>query len=200
LLTSWSPTVSPLTIDASYANISGKLPHHIQATVNRDAVIELLDRLHNAQNKFYAGGPRSSFAQILAPSITWTIPGSNGIAGTYHGLEEVIDYFCRRRDISDRTFRLHRRDVLVGDGNRIAALVDGVATIGNVVHHWSTVGLYEVAGQQILACWLLPLDQSGFDAIWAAPNDPKLAQPSVATNEPLGMLEPSYIFDGTGRG
>ncbi|MGO8827375.1 MAG: nuclear transport factor 2 family protein [Bryobacteraceae bacterium] len=95
--------------------------------MNRGAAIELLDRLHLAQNQFYAGGSGSSFSQILAPSITWTIPGNSDIAGTHHGLEEVLDYFRRRRELSDRTFQPHRRDVLVGDDDKIAALVDGAA-------------------------------------------------------------------------
>jgi hypothetical protein len=141
--------------------------------VKRGAAIDLLDRLHLAQNEFYSGGSGSSFAQILVPGITWTIPGNNAIAGTYHGLEVVLDYFRRRRDLSDRTFQLHRRDVLVGEGDRIAALVDGLATIDNVDHRWSTVGLYDVVDQRITACWLLPLDQRGFDTIWADPNVPR---------------------------
>lgn len=64
-------------------------------------------------------------------------------------------------------FQMTRRDVLVGDGDRVAALTDGFATIRNVDYRWSTVGLYEVVDQQITACWLLPLDQRAFDAIWA---------------------------------
>jgi ketosteroid isomerase-like protein len=105
---------------------------------------------------------------LLAPDVTWTVPGDNPIAGTYRGLEEVFGYFRRRRDLADRTFRIERRDVLVGDGDRLAALSDGLATIGDVDHRWSTVGLYEVAGRQIAACWLLPLDPRAFDAIWSA--------------------------------
>ena len=62
---------------------------------------------------------------------------------------------------------MKRRDVLVGDGNRVAALTDGFATIRDVDHRWSTVGLHDVIDQHITACWLLPLDQHAFDAIWA---------------------------------
>jgi hypothetical protein len=29
------------------------------------------------------------------------------------------------------------------------------------------VGLYDVICRQIAACWLLPLDQPAFDAIWS---------------------------------
>jgi hypothetical protein len=96
----------------------------------------------------------------------WTVPGNNRIAGSYRGLE-VLDYFRRRRDLAEETLQLTRRDVLVGDGTRIAALTDGFATIRAVDHRWSTVGLYDIPDHQITACWLLPLDQRAFDAIWA---------------------------------
>jgi ketosteroid isomerase-like protein len=135
--------------------------------MNRDAAIDLLDRLHEAQNEFYAGGSGAALGQLLAQSITWTVPGDNRIAGQYRGLEEVFDYFRRRRALADHTFQMKRRDVLVGDGDRLAALTDGFATIGGADHQWSTVGLYEVSGGRIAACWLLPLDQRRFDAIWA---------------------------------
>lgn len=136
--------------------------------MERDAAIGLLDLLHEAQNDFYAGGSEAALRGLLAPEIRWSVPGENRVAGTYRGLEQVFDYFRRRRDLADRSFRIHRRDVLVGEGDRIAALTDGAATIGGVEHRWSTVGLYEVAGPQISACWLLPLDQRAFDAIWGA--------------------------------
>jgi hypothetical protein len=62
---------------------------------------------------------------------------------------------------------MQRCDVLTGAGGRIAALTDGSATIGGSELRWSTVGLYEVRGGQIAACWLLPLDAAAFDAIWS---------------------------------
>jgi hypothetical protein len=135
--------------------------------MNRNTAIGLLDRLHEAQNDFYAGGSDAVLRQLLAASVAWTVPGNNRIAGSYRDLEQVLDYFRQRRELADHTFQMERRDVLVGDGNRIAALTDGFATIGNVDHRWSTVGLYDVVDQQITTCWLLPLDQDAFDAIWA---------------------------------
>jgi hypothetical protein len=63
---------------------------------------------------------------------------------------------------------MKRRDVLVGDGDRLAVLTDGFATIRNADHRWSTVGLYEVVDQHIAACWLPPLDQRAFDETWSA--------------------------------
>lgn len=134
--------------------------------MNRDAAIVLIDRLHEAQNEFYAGGSGAALERILAAHITWIIPGDNQIAGSYRGIEEVFDYFRRRRDIANGTFQMQRRDILVGEGYRVAALTDGFATIGGVERRWSTVGLYEVLEQQITTCWLLPLDQGAFDVVW----------------------------------
>ena len=136
--------------------------------MNRDTAINLLDRLHTAQNEFYAGGSGAALERLLAPNITWSVPGDNRIAGKYRGHEEVFDYFRLRRDLADHTFQMKRQDVLVGGGDRLAALTDGFATIRDVDHRWSTVGLYDVIGRQIAACWLLPLDQRAFDAIWSA--------------------------------
>jgi ketosteroid isomerase-like protein len=135
--------------------------------MNRDTAVDLLDQLHKAQNEFYAGGSDVALKRVLDTSVTWTVPGDSRIAGAYRGLESVLGYFRRRREIAGRTFRMKRRDVLVGDGERVAALTDGFATICGVTYRWSTVGLYNLMGGRVAACWLLPLDQREFDAIWS---------------------------------
>ncbi|MCP9489211.1 MAG: nuclear transport factor 2 family protein [Solirubrobacteraceae bacterium MAG38_C4-C5] len=136
--------------------------------IDRGHAIELLERLHAAQNEYYAGGAGTDLRRILAPEIEWTIPGDNAIAGTYRGIDEVIAYFARRRDLAGRTFRMQRRDILVGETNRVAALTDGTATINGTHHQWSTVGLYDIDNHdRIAACWLLALDQHAFDTIWS---------------------------------
>jgi ketosteroid isomerase-like protein len=129
--------------------------------------MDVLDRLHAAQAAFYAGDDDSAVRDVLTDDIVWHVPGSNAIAGDYHGIEAVLDYFTRRRDLADKTFRMHPRDVLVGAGDTVAALTDGTATIDGVEHRWSTVGLYRIAGDRVAECWLLPLDAAAFDAIWS---------------------------------
>jgi hypothetical protein len=62
---------------------------------------------------------------------------------------------------------MHPGDLLVGDGDRVAALTDGTATIDRVEHRWSTVGLYWLREERVAACWLLPLDAAAFDAMWS---------------------------------
>jgi ketosteroid isomerase-like protein len=137
--------------------------------MDRDRATALLDALHTAQNEFYGGGSDAELRRLIAPDVVWTIPGASPIAGTYRGTDEVFGYFARRRDLASGTFRMHRRDVLVGETRSVCALTDGTATLGGREHQWSTVGLYEVTkDDQISACWLLALDQPALDAIWSS--------------------------------
>ena len=137
--------------------------------MDREQATALLDALHAAQNDFYAGGSDARLRRLIARDVVWTVPGTSPIAGTYHGIDEVFAYFARRRDLASGTFRMHRRDVLVGEGRRVCALTDGTATLGGREHQWSTVGLYEISTDgRIRACWLLPLDQRAFDAVWSS--------------------------------
>jgi SnoaL-like domain len=93
--------------------------------MNRADAVALLRRLHDAQAALYAGGEEAPVRALLTDDVHWHVPGRNAIAGDYHGIHAVLAYFRRRRDLADRTFRIHPVDVLVGDGDRIAALVDG---------------------------------------------------------------------------
>jgi membrane protein YdbS with pleckstrin-like domain/ketosteroid isomerase-like protein len=135
--------------------------------VNRDEARAVLARLHEAQGAFYAGGPPDPLRALLLEDIVWVVPGENAIAGEYRGIDAVMDYFARRRELARGSFRMHPGDVLTGDGDHVAALTDGTATIDGIEHHWSTVGLYRLRDGRIAACWLLPLDAAAFDAIWS---------------------------------
>ena len=128
--------------------------------------LERLRRLHNAQAVFYAGGPAEPLRALLTRQVIWTVPGDSPIAGVYEGIDAVLAYFARRRDMASRTFRMQCIDVLAGEGDHVAALTDGKAVLGGVTHTWSTVGLYRFREGRVAACWLLPLDPREFDLIW----------------------------------
>jgi ketosteroid isomerase-like protein len=134
--------------------------------MERAVALDLLARLHDAQDALYAGGDPEPVRALLTEDVVWRVPGRNAIAGEYRGIDAVMDYFARRRDVAGRTFRLHRGDVLVGEGDHVAALVDGTAVIDGVERRWSTVGLYRVRDRRVAGCWLLPLDPEAFDEIW----------------------------------
>jgi ketosteroid isomerase-like protein len=133
--------------------------------MDRAHALSVLQALHDAQNAMYSGGEMDAVRALLAEEIEWHVPGENAIAGDYHGVEEVVDYFHRRRALASNMLRLHPGEILVG-AIHVAVLTDGTATLGGAEHRWSTVGLYRLRGQQIAACWLLPLDQHAFDRAW----------------------------------
>jgi YbgC/YbaW family acyl-CoA thioester hydrolase len=131
----------------------------------------LLWRLHAAQNDFYGGGDDAALRAVLSPGICWHVPGRNAIAGDYEGIEAVLGYFARRRDLATRTFRLRPRELLTGQGDWVAAITDGEAVIGGREVGWSTVGLYRIEGGRVAECRLLPFDPEVFDAVWAPAPD-----------------------------
>lgn len=128
----------------------------------------ILSELHAAQNAMYAGGDVEAMRALLAGEIEWHVPGDNAIAGTYRGIDEVLEYFRRRRELAANTLRLHPGEVLAGEHEYIASMTEGSALIDGTEHRWSTVGLYRVSGRRIAACWLLPLDPVAFDRVWSA--------------------------------
>jgi len=136
--------------------------------MERDEARRILARLHEAQGAFYAGGPAQPLRDVLTEDVAWVVPGVNAIAGDHRGVDEVMAYFARRRDLAARSMRMHPGDLLTGEGDRVAVLTDGTARIGGGERRWSTVGLYELRDGRVAACWLLPLDPVAFDAIWSA--------------------------------
>lgn len=127
---------------------------------------ETVLRLHAVQRDFYAGGADHRLRELLAEDIVWSVPGRSRIAGRYEGIEQVMAYFGRRREIASRTFVMRASEILVGEGDHVAALTEGRATLGGVERQWWTVGLYRIRDRLIAACWLLPLDIDEFDRIW----------------------------------
>ena len=162
--------MTPRTGVAARAHHTSLCPARVSGTihrVDRSAAQALLDRLHAAQNAMYAGGDLEPVRALLAADVEWHVPGHNAIAGTYRGIEQVAAYFRRRRELAANSLRLHPGELLVGECDHLAVLTDGSAVIAGTEHRWSTVGLYRIRDGLIAACWLLPLDPSGFDQVWS---------------------------------
>ncbi|HEY6672509.1 MAG TPA: nuclear transport factor 2 family protein [Solirubrobacterales bacterium] len=137
--------------------------------MERETAVEALASLHRAQGAFYGGGHRLPLRELLTDDVVWHVPGNNSIAGTYRGIDEVMCYFSTRRELAGRTFRLHPGDVLVGEGEVVAALTDGTAIIAGEERRWSTIGLYGFLNGVISECRLVPFDAAEFDRIWGLP-------------------------------
>lgn len=135
--------------------------------MDRSSALAVLDRLHAAQNQFYAGrdGARQ-LETLLCPDVMWVVPGSSTIAGCYRGRAEVMAYFEHRRQLAYNTMRIIRRDALVGQGDFVASVSDGVRVGAGGLTSWRTVGLYLLRQERVAACWLVPIDPDEFDDVW----------------------------------
>ena len=134
--------------------------------LSHDEAVAVIDRLHDAQARLYTDGDPEPVRAVLTDDITWHVPGASPIAGSYHGVREVIDYMLARRELADGTFVMHRLDILTGSGATVAVLTDGETAVGGAVRRWSTVGVYRLRDGRVAECRLVPFDQAEFDDIW----------------------------------
>jgi uncharacterized protein len=126
----------------------------------------LVRRFHELQGAFYAGGPIGPLVDLIAEDIRWHLPGRSAIAGDHRGRDAVLEYFKRRRELSQATFRLDVREI-VASGEFVFQRVDGTVSHAGSSRSWETAAVLRVADDRIRECWLLPADQELFDDIWS---------------------------------
>ena len=129
------------------------------------ANVSLVAELHRRQAEMYAGGPVGPVAELLTESIVWRVPGTSRIAGEYRGVDAVLEYFAKRRELANATMKMHPGEILA-DAETVVQLVDGTAYFGGEEVGWRTVGVYRVGDGHIREVWLVPLDLDRFDRIW----------------------------------
>ena len=123
-------------------------------------------RFHAEQARMYAGGSIDGIRGLLADEVVWHVPGTSAIAGEHAGVDAVLEYFRKRRDMTDATFRVivHGAAMIAG---RVVQLAGGAAVRDGREVTWETVGVFRVADGRIAECWLIPFDQAEFDRIWS---------------------------------
>jgi hypothetical protein len=114
-----------------------------------------------------AGGSAEPVVELLAEDVVWHVPGRSLIAGEHRGVEAVLEYFARRRELAGATMTMRPGEVLA-DEEVVVQLVDGTASFGGEEVGWRTVGVYRLEEARVREVWLVPLDLDRFDEIWAA--------------------------------
>jgi uncharacterized protein len=113
-----------------------------------------------------AGRDDRALAEVLADDVVWHVPGRNAIAGEYRGVDQVMEYVRRRRELVDGSFEITLHDVLANDEHGFV-IASGRATRGGRLFEWRAHGLYRFRDGQIAECWVLPESQYDFDRIWS---------------------------------
>lgn len=130
----------------------------------------VVERLHAAWHGLEAGVEQTGeeLAELIAADAVWHVPGTSPIAGTYRGPAGVLGYLAGRRARAGSALEVHSGGLLA-DGRHAVHLTTGSAYRDGFTYRWDTAGIYRVAGDQIVAAWLIPLDQPAFDRIWSVP-------------------------------
>jgi uncharacterized protein len=108
-----------------------------------------------------------ALAEVFAEDVVWHVPGRNSIAGENRGIDEVMEYIRRRRELADDgAFEITVHDVLANDEHGLV-IATGRATRGGNAVQWRAHGLYRFRDGRIAECWVLPENQYEFDKIWS---------------------------------
>jgi ketosteroid isomerase-like protein len=112
-----------------------------------------------------AAGDDRALTDVFADDVVWHVPGRSAIAGEYRGIDQVMEYVRRRRELVASTFDITVHDVLANDEHGLV-IATGRATRHGTAFEWRAHGLYRFHDGRIAECWVLPEDQYEFDRIW----------------------------------
>ncbi len=134
----------------------------------------------------YAADDRDAISAALAADIEWLIPGRHPLAGTKHGIDEVLAFFAAlaKAGFKAETFFLQASDDYVVDIHR------GYSTqgVGEVDTTWALVWHFNADGK-VDRVINLSGDQHQMDAfVWAnfdlRPVPDRLADTTDTSNDP----------------
>lgn len=129
--------------------------------------LSVIRRFYAEQAELYAGsGGVDGVRALLAEDVVWHVPGASAIAGEHRGVDAVLAYMDQRRRMMDDTFRVSVHGAAMVAG-RVVQLAGGTAVRDGRAVTWETVGVFRVVDGRIVECWLVPFDQTAFDAIWS---------------------------------
>lgn len=114
-----------------------------------------------------AAGDPVPLTTALAPDVVLHVPGTHALAGTHHGVDQLLGFLLATRGLTDRGEQIELLDVLVGR-DHAAALCRVTATRSDrapLDNH--TVHLLRFAGDQIAEIWLHNRDDFAVNAFWS---------------------------------
>jgi ketosteroid isomerase-like protein len=140
--------------------------HHVEEREQHQRIL----RNRSLETNRCIGTPQArddgALAEVLADDVVWHVPGRNAVAGEYRGIDRVMEYIIRRRELVDGSFEITVHDVLANDEHGFV-VATGRATRGGTTFEWRAHGLYRFRDGLIAECWVLPENQYEFDRIWS---------------------------------
>lgn len=115
----------------------------------------------------FARGDIPAVLEVFDEDIAWHVPGRSPLSGDYAGRDEVLGFFEKAMELSDRTLKVAPNQILA-DGDRVIVLSTvtaegrdrGLAT--PEVHSWRVADGKAVEFREFQG------DQQGEDEFWLA--------------------------------
>jgi uncharacterized protein len=124
---------------------------------------ELLRRGYDA----FARGDVAAIRRLLADDVRWRVPGRTPLSGDYHGHEQVLALLSKRRELSEKTYRVAIEET-VAERDRVAVLC--TVSAERFGQYWSApaLHLWRIRNDQAADVWEFCLDQHGENEFWFA--------------------------------
>ncbi|MBC7940031.1 MAG: nuclear transport factor 2 family protein [Chitinophagaceae bacterium] len=122
----------------------------------------VLDYLAAASRRDFAAA-----ATFFADDLVYRVPGTNPLAGTFHGKSAALDYFGRVMAASQGSYKVDEIvDWLVSE-TRVMLIARESITVNGRSHNWTRHILFQIVQGRFADVALFEDDQSAFDALWA---------------------------------
>jgi uncharacterized protein len=122
-------------------------------------------RAREGFERFIAGDPEGLLG-LFAKHAVWHVPGTNAVAGDYRGLEEILAFLRRTRELTDGTYQVELLWV-VADDEHVVPLYRAFGRRGERALDIEQALFIRVEDGLWVDVRAQPLDQAAFDAFWA---------------------------------
>lgn len=122
-------------------------------------------RTREGFERFVAGDPEG-LLELFAPHAVWRVPGANAMTGDYRGVDEILGFLRRTRELTDGTYQVELLWV-VADDEHVVPLYRAFGRRGGRTLDIEQVLLVQVEDGLWVDVRAQPLDQEAFDAFWA---------------------------------
>ena len=111
-------------------------------------------------------GDLDTVGASLSPDVVWYQPGQNQFSGTQNGNQAVFALIGGMMEVSQGSFKIDKVHAVMGNGSRVAAIVEFSGQRDGAEISMLGVDLLTVKDGKIVEAWLYSADQAAEDNFW----------------------------------
>ncbi len=115
----------------------------------------------------YNAGDRQGMREFLTPDVRWHVSGDHPLSGDYRGVDDVLGYFERVREMTEGTLRIEPTQMLADDGHAAIFMRVTARRGDRNLNVLMAEALTLDEDGRWREYWALADDQSAVDAFWS---------------------------------